>query len=232
MASLRIAEIFASIQGEGRWMGTPSTFVRVSGCNLRCRWCDTPYASWNPEGPTLAVDEILAQVASHGLRHVVVTGGEPMLFDAVEPLAHGLAQRGHTITIETAGTVYRELPCHLMSISPKLANSTPEPETGWAERHERTRDCAETVLRLMGAYDYQLKFVVDPEGSPRDVAEVEGLVSRLGEVPPEKVMLMPEGVDAATLRRRMAMLAPICMERGWRLALRLHVELFGNVRGT
>lgn len=130
MAGLRIAEIFTSLQGEGLWLGTPSTFVRISGCNLRCTWCDTPYASWNPEGSVRSVDEITNDVAGRNVAHIVLTGGEPMLFDPVEELASALRERGHTITIETAGTVFRELPCDLMSISPKLSNSTPGPEAG------------------------------------------------------------------------------------------------------
>ena len=128
---LRIAEIFGSVQGEGIWVGVPSVFVRVSGCNLRCAWCDTPYASWNPEGPTLTVTEVLRRVEEYRINHVVLTGGEPMLFDPIEDLARKLKDRNNTITIETAGTIVRDLPCDLMSISPKLANSTPNAESGW-----------------------------------------------------------------------------------------------------
>ena len=85
--ALRISEIFTSVQGEGMWVGIPSTFIRVSGCNLRCVWCDTPYASWSPEGPTLNLNEILVEVKSRPARHVVVTGGEPMIFSAVAELS-------------------------------------------------------------------------------------------------------------------------------------------------
>ncbi|WP_436440803.1 radical SAM protein, partial [Enterococcus faecium] len=81
MPTLRISEIFASVQGEGIWVGIPSVFVRVSGCNLRCVWCDTPYASWNPEGPILELEDILTQIETYKIDHVVLTGGEPMLFD-------------------------------------------------------------------------------------------------------------------------------------------------------
>ncbi|MCH2065381.1 MAG: 7-carboxy-7-deazaguanine synthase QueE, partial [Roseibacillus sp.] len=70
-----ISEIFYSVQGEGFLAGVPSVFVRTSGCNLRCRWCDTPYASWNPEGEKLPVEKIVAQVREHPARHVVLTGG-------------------------------------------------------------------------------------------------------------------------------------------------------------
>src|SRR5260370_20755255 len=80
---MKIAEIFYSIQGEGMLAGVPSVFVRTSGCNLRCEWCDTPYTSWNPEGRDMRVEEIVAEVRRHGASHAVVTGGEPMIADAV-----------------------------------------------------------------------------------------------------------------------------------------------------
>lgn len=234
MASLRIAEIFSSIQGEGTWVGTPSTFVRVSGCNLRCGWCDTPYASWEPEGPVLEVEQIVREAHSRGDRHVVITGGEPMLFDAVEPLTRALHKLGHTITIETAGTVDRELPCDLMSISPKLSNSRPDASVAgaWARRHEETRRDLNPLRRLVERYFYQLKFVVNPEGDHDDLGDIEQILSQLPPVPPERVVLMAEGVDPETVRRRMRALVPICRARGFRLTPRLHLDLFGNRRGT
>ena len=227
---LRIAEIFISIQGEGIWAGVPSTFVRVSGCNLRCVWCDTPYASWSPEGPVHDLGEIASQVPS-GVNHVVLTGGEPMLFDAIEPLAHLLHERGHTITIETAGTVFRELPCDLMSISPKLANSTPPEESGWRERHEATRADLSALRQLIERYACQLKFVVNPE-AVGDIAEIEGLLVSLPPVAADRVLLMAEGVTAEVQLRRQRMLVDACISRGWRLSPRLHIDLFGNTRGT
>lgn len=231
---LRIAEVFISLQGEGIWAGTPSTFVRISGCNLRCVWCDTPYASWNPEGPTREVGAVIDEVAKAGVRDVVVTGGEPMLFDDVVPLCRGLAEGGHRITIESAGTVFRELPCDLMSISPKLANSTPGPEAGpgWTERHEKTRRERGPLVQLIKRYRFQLKFVVDPEGLQDELAEIEALLATLPPASAESVFLMAEGTDAATLTRRERLLAPLCLERGWRLSPRLHIHWFGNTRGT
>lgn len=229
--TLRIAEIFSSVQGEGQWLGVPSTFVRISGCNLRCVWCDTPYASWAPEGPTREIDDIVAEVARLGCRHVVLTGGEPMLFEGIEPLSRKLNGRGHVLTVETAGTVFRELPIHLMSISPKLANSTPPPESGWLERHERTRADLEPLRNLMERYPSQLKFVVRPE-IPGEVAEIDAILAALPDVDPDRLFLMAEGTDRETLLARQKALVPICMERGWRLAPRLHIDLFGDTRGT
>src|SRR5580704_8413965 len=119
-------------------LGTPSVFVRTSGCNLRCVWCDTPYTSWRPEGDELSLDQILARVDTHAqARHVVVTGGEPLIAPEIVELTRRLRERGLHITVETAGTVYKAVACDLMSISPKLAHSTPEGE--WAATHERLR---------------------------------------------------------------------------------------------
>jgi 7-carboxy-7-deazaguanine synthase len=204
----------------------PSAFVRISGCNLRCRWCDTPYASWRPEGPVVPVGEIAERVVDMDIRHVVVTGGEPMLFDAVEPLCHKLQAAGLHITIETAGTIYRDLPCDLMSISPKLANSTPE--GSWAKQHDRLRTQPDVLRKLISTFDYQLKFVV---AEPEDLAEIEVLTGSMN-ADRGKVILMPEGVDAAVLRERGAWLAEICKQSGFRFSPRLHVELYGNRRGT
>lgn len=228
---LRIAEIFTSVQGEGIWTGVPSTFLRVSGCNLRCVWCDTPYASWEPEGPVRDVPDLVQEVHERGIRHVVLTGGEPMLFDAIAPLAQGLRDRGHVLTFETAGTVYREVACDLMSISPKLAHSVPPESSGWRERHEAIRTHLEPLQGLLARYDCQLKFVVNPDEGD-DLGEIEGLLAKLPPVAPDRVLLMPEGRDRDTLLRRMRALVEPAMARGWRLSPRLHVDLFGDTRGT
>src|ERR1041384_4555433 len=92
--ALRIAELFYSIQGEGSLAGVPSVFIRTSGCNLRCGWCDTPYTSWSPEGVDLALDQILDEVKAHPARHVVVTGGEPMIAPEIIPLTERLRDLG------------------------------------------------------------------------------------------------------------------------------------------
>jgi 7-carboxy-7-deazaguanine synthase len=223
---LRIAEIFHSIQGEGSLVGVPSVFVRTSGCNLRCAWCDTPYTSWHPEGDDWTLERILAAVDTYPARHVVVTGGEPMIAREMVELTHGLRAGGRHITIETAGTVFARVECDLMSISPKLANSTPAGE--WAEKHERLRIQPDVVRRLMADYDYQLKFVV---ARPEDIAEVRELVSAF-DADAGKVVLMPEGTDAGVLRERGVWLAEICKREGFRFSPRLHVELWGNRRGT
>jgi len=228
--TLRIAEIFTSVQGEGQWMGVPSVFVRISGCNLRCVWCDTPYASWSPEGPVREVSSVLEEVLATGTNHVVVTGGEPMLFPGVVPLVGALMDAGRVVTIETAGTVDQPMTPSLFSISPKLAHSTPPGE--WSAKHEAARWRPGVVRAMMDRAPYQLKFVVNPDAGLGDLDEIEGMLAELGAHEPDRVMLMPEGRDGETLRRRMQALVAPCMERGWRLCPRLQIDLFGDTRGT
>src|ERR1700742_4603792 len=122
---LKISEIFYSIQGEGTLVGVPSVFVRTSGCNLRCTWCDTPYTSWNPEGTDQSLEEILRATAAYSASHVVVSGGAPMISPQIVALTQSLRIAGLHITIETAGPVWAPVACDLMSISPKLENSIP-----------------------------------------------------------------------------------------------------------
>lgn len=228
---MRIAEIFLSKQGEGLLTGTPSIFVRTSGCNLRCWYCDTPYASWAPEGDDLSVDEILVEVDRYVGSHVVLTGGEPMLFAELVPLCENLARRGLHITIETAGTLDLPVRCDLMSISPKRANSAPDAarHPRWAKRHERARHAPDVIRRLTSDYPYQLKFVVD---TPVDLDDVETYLAEFPHLVRSRVMLMPQGTDVAELAARAAWLEPHCRERGFVFCPRRHIEWFGAVRGT
>ena len=227
---MRISEIFYSIQGEGGLVGMPSVFVRTSGCNLRCVWCDTPYTSWQPEGGKMSVSAVLAEVKRLSTGHTVVTGGEPMIAPEIVDLCRELRAAGQHITIETAGTVHAPVECDLMSISPKLANSTPVAREGgrWAAQHDRLRIQPPVLRSLMDNYAYQLKFVVE---RPEDLPEIVALVKDLG-AGKGSVLLMPEGTDAATLRERGVWLADICKETGFRYSPRLHVDLWGNRRGV
>ena len=226
---MKISEIFYSVQGEGTLAGVPSVFVRTSGCNLRCVWCDTPYTSWSPEGEFIAVADIAARVREFRARHVVITGGEPMMFAETVELAALFRAAGLHITIETAGTLWQDLECDLMSISPKLANSTPfEREGGrWAAQHDRLRYQPDILRRLMDRYDYQLKFVVASEA---DLPELERMCEET-RADRAKVILMPEGVTPEVLRARGRWLAEVCKSHGYRYSPRLHVDLWGDERG-
>jgi 7-carboxy-7-deazaguanine synthase len=227
---VKIAEIFYSIQGEGTLVGVPSVFIRTSGCNLRCSWCDTPYTSWNPEGVDQSLDQILQATAAYPASHVVVTGGEPMIAPQIAPLTERLHAAGLHITIETAGTVFAPVTCDLMSISPKLENSIPHEREGgrWAAQHNRLRWQPEILKQLMREYSYQLKFVIT---SPGDLPEVERMRQELNALPAQ-VVLMPEGITRETMRQRGLWLAEICKTTGYRFSPRLHVDLWGDKRGV
>ncbi len=228
-----ISEIFHSLQGEGELTGVPSVFVRTSGCNLRCNWCDTPYASWNPEGVQMRVDEILAEVKKHPAKHVVLTGGEPMVAKEIRELAAALKKFGYHITIESAATIAPEgIACDLASLSPKLKNSGPDDRlpAAWREKHDALRWQPEVVKAWLASYGFQLKFVVSSEA---DVTELEDMLRETDcLIPPSKVLLMPEGVSVEALRAKAGWLGELCKVRGYRYAPRLHIELYGNRRGT
>ncbi|MGF1633135.1 MAG: 7-carboxy-7-deazaguanine synthase QueE [Phycisphaerae bacterium] len=229
---MKLAEVFHSIQGEGKLAGVPSVFVRASGCNLRCTWCDTPYASWNPEGDDVPVDELVGRVLAYGCRHVVFTGGEPVIHPEAEALCEALKNRDCHITLETAATRFKPLQIDLASLSPKLANSTPwEREGGrFAQTHDAQRLRPEVIQRFIDTSPaFQLKFVV---ADATDLPEIELLLAQLTGWTPADVLLMPEGIDEPTLRERTAWLAELCKQTGYRLCPRLHVSLYGNTRGT
>ncbi len=227
---MRISELFYSLQGEGSLLGVPSFFIRTTGCNLRCVWCDTPYTSWAPVGEEMSVDTIVAEALKHPGRHAVVTGGEPLIAPEIAELTAKLRAAGFHITIETAGTVAPPVTCDLMSISPKLSNSTPfEREGGrFAAQHERLRYQPAVLRDLMSRYDYQLKFVVM---AASDLDEILTLLEQTGGLR-EKTMLMPEGIQLETLRARARWMTEVCKLEGFRYSPRLHIDLFGNQRGT
>jgi 7-carboxy-7-deazaguanine synthase len=226
---MRIAEIFYSVQGEGMLVGMPSVFIRTSGCNLRCWYCDTPYTSWQPEGETLKVDAILDQLALWPCKHAVVTGGEPIIAPEIEELCERLGHSGYHITIETAGTIFKPVKADLISLSPKLSNSTPGNETGWAQRHDQLRHQPLVVNQFLENYDCQFKFVID---RPEDVEEVRQYLSVYEDINLDRVFLMPQATDAATLTEKGRWIAELCKRHGFRLGPRLHIDLWGQTRGT
>lgn len=226
---MRIAEIYLSVQGEGILAGTPSVFVRTSGCNLRCHFCDTPFTSWQPEGEDMSLEEINLAVENMNCEHVVLTGGEPMLYAELVPLCERIWDAGRHITIETAGTLSLPVRCHLMSISPKLSNSTPHTGQRWAERHEVTRHAPSVMRDLMTRYEYQLKFVIAEES---DVKEVVEYLQEFPDVDRSRVMLMPEGTTTDRLDSIERWLKPLCNEQDFEFCPRHHIQWYGARRGT
>ena len=222
-----IAETFSSIQGEGTLAGVPAFFIRTSGCNLRCSWCDTPYTSWRPERQRRSVRALLGAATVAGLRHVVITGGEPLLQRELGDLTRGLAANGHHITVETAGTLAPEFDCHLLSVSPKTSNS--DPDGRFRERHRDLRANLAPLRHLLARHpEHQLKFVVQGEG---DIGEILAMVELLGVVR-HRVLLMPEGRTAVEVAVRAPAVARLCMQHGFRYTPRLHLDLFGSGRGV
>jgi len=228
---MRIAEIFYSIQGEGRLAGTPSVFIRTSGCNLRCVWCDTPYTSWRPEGKEWTPREILAEVKRYPTSYVVVTGGEPLLAHEIEELTAGLKRKGYHVTIETAATIFKPVVCDLISMSPKLANSTPwkRGRGKFAQMHESRRLNLPVVQRFIDGYDYQLKFVV--ERKP-DFPEIRDMLGRLKNIDPTRVLVMAQGKTKSELGAKAPGIVELCKTHGFRYTPRLQIDLYGNRRGT
>jgi len=162
---------------------------------------------------------------------VVITGGEPMIFEEMQELTEVLHGKQRHITIETAGTIVRDLPCDLWSISPKLSNSTPIDYASdeWVRLHDQRRFRPDFVEQLMAMGEYQLKFVV---GSILDAAEVEEYLLKLRGWDRPKVMMMPRGTTEEDLRLQCSWLKPWCKHHGYALCDREHIYWFGNTRGT
>jgi len=237
---LPINELFCSLQGEGQLAGVPSVFVRTSGCNLRCWFCDSYHTSWEPTGDWYGVDDLVTAVEAYDADHVVLTGGEPLVHDRSVELLTELADRGYHTTVETNGTIYRDAPIDLASVSPKLGSSTPTPERDpkgdgeWADRHEARRLDVDVLAEFVETYDTQLKFVVT---GPDDMAEIEELVARVREaadthVADEQVLLMPEGQTRERLSETRRVVADLALEYGYRYTPRLHVDLWNDAPGT
>ena len=224
-------EIFASLQGEGPSAGRPCVFVRLSRCNLACAWCDTAY-TWRFSGPgaferranqvMLSAEDTAARIRALNGTRLVVTGGEPLL--QASALAKMLALLpGMHIEIETNGTVAPppalDRQVHQYNVSPKLAHS------GNAAELALLPDRLAAFAADPRAY---FKFVV---ATPGDIDEVLALAATYA-IPRERLFVMPEGTDSATLRARSIWLAEACIAAGMRLSDRLHIHLYGDTRGT
>ncbi len=219
---MHVAEIFYALQGEGMLNGVPSIFVRTAGCNLRCAWCDTPYALRAEDGVAMDLETIMARVRQWpSARHCVLTGGEPMLAPELPALAALLREARLHITIETNATLPPGgIACDLASLSPKLRNAGPAvPPIDIA-----------CLRSWMEGYDYQLKLVCVGAG---DLPEITALLGQLGgEVRRERVLLMPEGRTRAGLEKQRDEVARLCLEQGFRYSPRLHIDLYGDRRGV
>ena len=209
--------------------GLPSVFIRLAGCPLRCRWCDTKYAWDETAGQDYGIDEIVETIQKWPCKFVVITGGEPMTNPDLPQLAQQLKAAGKHITIETAGIAFvPDMPCDLMSISPKLGNSTPD-DLRLAAIHEDSRLDIAVLRKLIDNYNYQFKFVVDGEA---DLAEIQQTIKTIGKVDLEKVMLMPQAAKRDELLAKSPMVAGLCKRTGFAFCQRLQILLWNNRKGT
>ena len=232
-------EIFASLQGEGPSAGKPCAFVRLSRCNLACQWCDTAY-TWRFTGDNrphranetyereanqvrLGEDEVARRIASLGQPRLVVTGGEPLLQAPALARMLALLPREIAVEVETNGTVAPPPALDALvqqyNVSPKLAHSGNPAELALVP---------ERLAHWAGNARAAFKFVI---AEPADIAEVLALAERYA-IPRTRVWLMAEGTDPATLHAREAWLAQLCLEHHLTLSKRLHIELYGDSRGT
>ncbi len=231
-----IYEIYETLQGEGKYAGHPCIFIRTSGCNLRCIWCDTPHTSWRPTGTKRSVDDILDETSKwQDVEHVVISGGEPMLQTDLLPLVQRLKERNHFITIETAGTIFHDIRPDFYSISPKLEHARPgqgpeavEGEDRQLRIHDRNNRHDPLHDFVAAAADMQIKFVVQGE---QDLQQILQLIKTY-RLPREEIYLMPEGTDDETLHARGLVVAEICRREGFSFTGRMHIELWGHRRGT
>lgn len=226
---MKYSEIFYTLQGEGKLLGVPSVFFRTSSCNLRCSWCDTAYTSWFPENKEISVSNAFNKIIQFGVKHVVITGGEPFLQGReLIQLCEMLSKNGHHITIETNATIFVPIVADLISMSPKLSNSIPVDDKRWKERHDRERLKPNIIHSFLETYECQVKFVISDS---QDLQEVHHLAEQLA-IPKESIVLMPQGIEESEINARQTWLAEVCKETGYRYSPRLHINIWSNQRGT
>ena len=255
---LPIIEVFTSIQGEGRYVGEPSIFIRLSGCNLRCCFkdtiCDTSYSSFHPEKGHLNIDDIFKEISDHPEVHsIVITGGEPMLYrEGIEDLIgyiEMVMQDDYFVTVETNGT---QPPCNdtlvdFYSISPKLSTSVPVAGKVYkalngqmyrftqteCDHYDKERFNPAATAALMDMADFQLKFVYSGPESIDSIMQFLHELNALGaSFDNTDVMLMPEGTTNELLTKNAQEAVKYCIEHGWTLADRLHIRIWGDKRGV
>ena len=219
MTTYRVAEIFRSLQGEGPSIGTPATFIRLQGCAVGCSWCDTKF-SWPETGGSPMTIEQLGNATRrepYVAPLLVVTGGEPLAHPGISDLLAWSLGLWDRVEVETSGFYAPPIFNARLAYnwSPKLSRVTPKADATWT--HER-------AFYLAGA---TCKIVV---GTQDDFTEAVRRLM-LGSIPRNRVVIMPQGVESLDLDDRMRWLAPLCIEYGYRLSPRLHIQLWGKERG-
>ena len=241
-----LGETYTCLQGEGKYMGIPHILIRVTGCRLRCQFsnsfCDTPYASWKPEKGKFNIFDIIGVYDDNPqIKHTMITGGGPTIHPKLlQELCKIGKDYGHTITIETEGSEFVQTVGDLISLSPKLSNSTPRPGT-WMpfanrevtesdkKKHEKWRCNYEAMKQLIDNHtDYQLKPVISTLAELGEVKDLQKIL----DIPNDKVWLMPEGLTEEQIKTRRVWLMELCTELGYNYAERLHIIAYGDRRGV
>ena len=233
--------VFFTVQGEGKYVGHPAVFLRLSACNLRCEWsngdgtttkCDTPYSSHSPEKNIKTVKETVDAVLVHKCKKVVITGGEPMMQKNVDLLVRELVKKGCEVTIETNGTIYRDMQVPVFwSISPKLATSCPHTSKHFEMHHKKRLNIM--AVASMVKQRHQLKFVVNRE---EDISEIKMMLTMLkdftGKSYDKSVYLMPQGITQEQFDAKLPWLVEQAKFNGWNITDRLHIRIWGSKRGV
>jgi len=232
---LLLSEDFYSLQAEGKFLGVPSYFIRTTGCNCRCSWlnsdgsitkCDTSYTSWEPDvGYKTTFGELLNKVRQTKAKHVVITGGEPFLQKGLVDIANNFIKNKYNVTIETNGTLYFDWLNRgiFMSISPKLLSANALKN----ELHEKNNKWIETTRKLMTNYSYQLKFVYNNKKDEEEIENILNILPATG----KNVYIMPQGISVLSLKEKSQEIWKMCCEHGWNMSPRLHIDVFGNIKG-
>jgi len=179
------------------------------------------------------MEAVLDEIRGYNTDYVVLTGGEPSIHPEMPELTQRLKALGKHITIETNGTNFRDgVACDLISMSPKLEHSVADAEEfpEQADIQTKQRHNLQSFQSWIDNYEYQLKFVFT---SASDVEEIQGLIGLIDrDVPVDRIMLMPEGIDTQKILARSPEVVAACREHGYRYCARLHIDLFGNTKGT
>lgn len=208
---MQISEIFYSLQGEGINVGVPSIFIRLSGCHLRCTWCDSKFTWDMKSGTKMTTDEIIKEIKKYPCKHLVITGGEPLIQQsALTDLLSKL--KGYYVEMETSGSLKSNIDRYInhYNCSPKLSNS----------QNKRIH------LEKFPSTKTYYKFVVDTE---KDLAEIQEFISKY-KLPKDKILLMPQGIKRSEINQKSKWLAEICKRENIRFSPRLHINIWGNKR--
>lgn len=230
MEPLKVNEIYGpTVQGEGPSVGRQCAFLRLSGCNLTCTWCDTPFTwDWTglngvaydkaSETHLMDVDDVWQRLRAYDVPLIVISGGEPMMQqDALRPLIQSLTAQGVDVEIETNGTIKPSINPTRFNVSPKLTHS------GVARKKA-------IKPANLSAYVGQsiFKFVCQ---TALDLIEVDAIAQECG-IPDQDIWIMPEGRDPVTLQSHTQDIADRVIARGWNITPRLHVMIWGSRRGV